>query len=259
MKYFVGLLAIITLIVGATVGAYVAFENAVDTKAGGSDANGGVIESGTTLPTSVPNANQVIVIGTLASIHLDGARLDALPMPLTVTAPRGEGAASVQNVLVDGTTTDIEWDAGSPLNLSSDGGYIVTGPLTLDADASSTIVHFGDLPHGFAAGTYQIASSVAVGTGGLGTAVDQVAFSVGDSSSISFRGDTSAAFGALSISTRGTGYVVIVGDLTIVRPDRSQTKVVSVTLPDGPFDVALTPANGAVSVHATLQGSVTTA
>ena len=255
-----GLLAILALIVGATVVGYNAFQDAVDTRAGGgSTDDAGVIEAGTTVPTSVPNANQVIVLGTITSIHLDGARLDALPMPLTVTAPQGEGAASFQNVLVGGATTDIEWNAGTPLNLSSDGGYIVTGPLTLDADPSSMVIHFGQLPHGFAAGTYQITSSVAVGTGSLAQAVDQVAFSVDGSSSLSFRGDTSATFGPLSLSTRGTGNVVITGDLTIVRPDRSQTKIASITLESGPFDAALTPIAGTVSVHATLQGSVTTA
>jgi hypothetical protein len=181
-------------------------------------------------------------------------------MPIVVSTPsRGEGSGGTfQNVQVDGKTTEIEWDAGQPLRVGSDSGFLVTGPVTIDADPTNTVIAFGNQPHGFAPGTYKINSSVAVGSGGLGKAVDGVTFTATDGSSVAFRGDASATMPTVNLESRGTGKVVVQGDLTVLRPDGSQTKVKSVALPSGPFDVTITPGSIGFTVKATLQGDVAT-
>ena len=267
MKYLVGLLVTIAVVVGATIAGYNYFENEIETRAGtsagtsgGGGDDGGVIGGGTTVPTSLPRQSQVIVQGTVTSIHLEGARVDSLPMPLVVTTPsRGNGSGGTfQNVQVDGQPTEIEWDAGQPLRLGGDGGFLVTGPLTIDADSTNTVIGLGKAPHGFAAGTYTITSSVAVGSGGLGKAVDSVSFVATNGSSVAFRGEASTTLPTRALAMRGTGNVVIQGDLTVIRPDGSQTKITSATLPAGPFDVSITPGGSGLAVNGTLQGDVTT-
>jgi len=259
VKYFVGLIAIIALIAGATVAGYWYFENDVETR-GGDAGDFGVIEGVSTLPTSIPAASQVIVQGSITSIHLEGARVDQLPLPLVfVTPSRGEGGATFLNVQVDGEATEIDWDSGQPLRVDGDGGFLVTGPLTIDTDPTNTVIGMGDAPHGFSPGTYSINSSVAVGAGRLARAADSVSFVATDGSSVAFRGTASSTMPTVGLAMNGAGSVVIQGDLTLVRPDRSQTKVKSVTLTSGPFHVTTTSENGNLTVQATLQGAVTTA
>ena len=266
MKYLAGLLAVVALVGGATVLGYNYFEHAVDTRSGGGGGrgvdDGGVIKAAdtTTVPTSLPNSNQVIVTGTITTIHLEGARIDSLPMPLTVTTPqRGEGAgATMQNVQVDGASTDIEWDAGTPLQLAGDGGALVTGPCTVDADPTTTIVGFGTSPNGFAPASYAVSSPVAVGTGSLARPVDQATMVASDQSAITFRGDASTTYGTVALTMNGTGKAEIHGQLVVVRPDGSQQQVSSVVLDNGPFKAAIDPTASGLQVSVTLQGTVTT-
>jgi hypothetical protein len=265
VKYFAGLLAAVALVCGATVAGYNYYEHAVDTRSGGGGGggdDGGVIAAGdtTSVPTSLPNTDQVIVTGTIAHFHAEGARLESVPMPLTITTPqRGEGAgASIQNVQVDGEATDIEWDAGTPLALAGDGGALVTGPCTVDADPTNTTLGLGATPHGFVPGTYTVTSSVAIGTGSLARPADQATMVATDQSAITFRGDATTTFGTVALSLVGTGAVTIQGDLLIVRPDGSQQKITSVTFPSGQFKAKLNPSATGPQVSATLQGAVTT-
>ena len=266
MKYFAGLLAVVALVCGATVAGYVYFERAVDTRSGngnsGGGDDGGVIASGgtTTVPTSLPNADQVIVTGTITTLHLEEARIVSVPMPITITTPeRGEGAgASIQNVQVDGATTDIEWDAGTPLALAGNGGALVTGPCTVDVDSANATVSLGASPHGFTAATYSVTSSVAIGTGSLARPADHVTMVAGDQSAITFRGDASTTFAIVPLSMVGSGKVTIQGDLVIVRPDSSQQRITSVSFATGQFKVKVNPTANGPQVNATLQGAVTT-
>jgi len=266
VKYLAGLLALVALVCGATVAGYNYFEHAVDTRSGVSGGTGGgdngVVQAagGTTVPTSLPNSDQVIVVGTITSIQLEGARIAALPMPLTITTPvRGEGAgASIQHVQVDGETTDVEWDAGTPLELAGDGGALITGPCTVTVDPTNTVIVFGTDPHGFAPGNYSVNSSVAVGTGSLARPADHVSMVAGDGSGVVFRGNATTTYGTVSLALQGNGKVVLTGDLVLVRPDKSQQKVGSVTFASGPFSVKVDPSATGLQVNATLQGAVTT-
>ena len=135
MKYFVGLLAVLGLAAGVTVGGYNLWEHAVSTRTGADD-NGGVIAGGcddvgaddrTTRPL-LPT--QVTVTGTVTALHIEGAVLPPLALPLTITTPeRGEGSgATIKAITVDGKPSGIEWDAGLPLKLNGDGGTLVLAP-----------------------------------------------------------------------------------------------------------------------------------
>ena len=264
MKYFAGLLAIVALACGITVVAYNKFESDVSTKGTGTSGDDtGVVQVGdtTTFPTLVPAPNQVIVTGTITALHIENGRTK-VPMPLTINpVTRGEGTgATIGQATVDGKPTDIAWDAGTPLNIDGPGGAIVTGPCTIDVDPTNTTVGWGLDPDGFAPGTYTINSPVAVGTGSLARPADNVTFAVTDNNaSLVFHGDANAQFPTISLDISGSnGRVDIKGDLDVLRPDRSQQKFSAVSLPAGKFSVSFSPAAGKITVHAVLEGAVTT-
>lgn len=255
MKYFAGLLAIVALVAGATVGAYHAWDRATHTK----DDNGGVLAGGPTTTSQEPPRpaeGQVAVTGKISTAHSDGAVVRALPTPLTVTtANRGEGGATITPVTVNGKETSIEWNAGQPLSLEGDGGSLVLGPIAVDVAADISLVLDG--VHSLAPGTYTINTSVAVGS----TPKDSVTFTATDTTTIEFRGTASTppptpGVGA-GISIGGNGAATISGDLTIERPDGSTTPASSITLDNGAYLLNLTPdPAGGFTVQATLQGPV---
>jgi hypothetical protein len=264
VKYFVGLLALLGLAAGLTVGGYQLWEHAVSTRTGADD-NGGVIAGGTTPATTGATApaapKQVPVSGTVSALHVEGAVLQPLALPLEITTPeRGEGSgATVKAITVDGKASGIEWDAGTPLELGGDGGMLELAPLGVDADAEHLYISFGTGAHGFAPGEYHIDTPVAVGTGGLATPVKSVTFEATATSTIAFRGNASTTLDPRDLSIQGPGKVVLAGDLTVHNPDGSTTKAAMVTLEAGPFQLAITPVEGGYLLQqATLQGVIQT-
>ena len=263
MKYFVGLLALLGLAAGLTFGGYQLWDHAVSTRTGADD-NGGVIAGGaTTVPgatTTALAAKQVTVTGTVSALHVEGAVIEPLGLPLTITTPeRGEGSgATVKGITVDGKASGIEWDAGTPLELGGD-GTLQLAPLGLDADADHLYVSFATGAHGFSPGEYHIDTPVAVGTGGLATPMKSVTFEATTSSTITFRGNASTTLDPRQLSIRGPGKVVLAGDLTVTQPDGSTLKAAMVTLESGPFQLAITPVEGGYTLRqATLQGVIQT-
>ena len=263
MKYFVGLLALLGLAAGLTFGGYQLWEHAVSTRAGADD-NGGVIAGGSTTapgPTTPPPApTQVTVTGTVSALHVEGAVLEPLELPLTITTPeRGEGSgATVKGITVDGRPSGIEWDAGTPLELQGE-GKLQLAPLIVDADADGVYLSFGNGAHGFSPGEYDIDAPVAVGTGGLATPVQSVTFEATVTSTIAFRGNASTTLDPRELSVRGPGKVVLAGDLTVVQPDGSTAKAAMVTLVAGPFQLLLKPVDGGYDLsQCTLQGVIQT-
>jgi hypothetical protein len=251
VKYFVGLLAIVALVAGATVGGYRVWDRATHTR----DDNGGVLAGGDTSPTLPPEVpapapGQVIVTGTVTAAHLEGAAIAQLAMPITVsTAVRGEGGATITPVLVNGKTTSIEWNAGQPLPLSGDGGSLALGPVAIEV--TDGIVLILDGVHGVAAGTYTIDTSVAVGS----QPKDSVTFTATDTTTIQFRGTASTPLPTPELTTDGSGALTLQGSLTIAHPDRSTSPASAITLDSGTYSIKLTPAEGGgFTVQATLQG-----
>jgi hypothetical protein len=255
MKYFVGMLAIVGLVAGATVGGYRAWDKATHTR----DDNGGVLAgapSPATLAPEVPTPaeGQVIVTGTISAAHVEGLDLGTLPTPFTVsTATRGEGGATITPVLVNGKSTSIEWTAGQPLPFSGDGGGLNLGPVALDVTPDGVALLLDGL-HGVVPGTYTIATSVAVGS----QPKDSVTFEATDKTTIEFRGTTSTPLAAPAVASgaaTGSGMVTLQGTLTVVKPDRSTSPASIITLDSGTYTITLTPvAGGGFTVQATLQG-----
>ena len=267
MKYFVGLLALLGLAAGLTFGGYTLWDHAVATRTGADD-NGGVIGGGPsggtdTTATTTPAPKQVTVTGTVFSLHAEGAVMAPLALPLTITTPeRGEGSgATIKAIMVDGKPSSIEWDAGLPFELSSegDGGALVVAPLTVDADRDHVYVSYDDAAHGFAPGSYHLDTPVAVGTGGLATPVKSVTFDATAASTVTFRGNASTTFDAHDLSLRGPGRVVLDGDLTVLQPDGSKTRTLQVTLDTGPFQIDLAFGKDGYAINqVTLQGVIHT-
>lgn len=250
VKHFIGMLAIVGLVAGATAGAYRAWDRATHTR----DDNGGVLAGNvgptSTLPPGIPGPaeGQVSITGTVTAAHLEGVALGALPTPITVTtADRGLGGATITPVLVNGKSTSIEWSAGAPLPLESEGGGLLLGPVTVDVTDGITMILDG--VHGFAPGTYRIMTSVAVGS----APKDSVTFIATDKTTIQFRGTATTPIPELT--TEGSGTVSIQGDLGVVHPDRTVTVSSAITLDSGTYQVAFTALEGGgFAVQATLQG-----
>ncbi|MGI8664017.1 MAG: hypothetical protein ACR2LQ_12535 [Acidimicrobiales bacterium] len=262
MRYFLGLLAAVALVAGATKLGYDRFENEINTKTA---AKTSTQASTTTLPPIIPSADQVVVVGVVSNAHIESALLDPLLVPLTITTPeRGLSASGTfTGVTIDGAESSIHWDAGTPLQLGSAGetvGSLAVGAVTLDADASNMVVSFpDDEPQGISPDSFKINSPVAVAAGsGLSTARDNAAFEATPTATVTFTGGASTTFATKALTARGPGKVVLNGSLTLVRPDRSQSKITSITLDKGPFTLSFTPDVNGLKIQATLQGTVTT-
>ena len=248
MKYFAGMLAIVALVAGATVGAYRAWDRATHTR----EDNGGVLAGGdassSTLPADAPAPaeGQLIVKGTVTSAHLEGVALTELPTPITVTtAERGRGGATITPVVVNGDSTSIEWNAGQPLPLS--GGSLLLGPVAIDVGEGITCVLDG--VHGMTPGTYKVATPVAVGS----QPKDSVTFTATETTTIAFRGGANTPLSDLTAD--GSGTVSLEGTLTLANPDRTTTTTSSITLDSGTYKITLAPAEGGgFTVDAILQG-----
>ncbi|MEY2402716.1 MAG: hypothetical protein QOD38_267 [Acidimicrobiaceae bacterium] len=252
MKYFVGMLAIVGLVAGATVGAYRVWDRATHTR----DDNGGVLAGGgassSSLPADAPAPaeGQVIVTGTVATAHLEGAAIGQLATPFTVTtATRGQGGATITPVTVSGSSTSIDWTAGQPLPLTGDGGGLALGPISIEVGDGITLVLDG--VQGVLPGTYKIATSVAVGS----QPKDSVTFTATDATTIDFRGTATTPLSTPDLTTNGSGALTLQGNLTVAHPDRSTTTASEITLDSGTYTISLTPADGGgFTVQATLQG-----
>ncbi|MEO7557211.1 MAG: hypothetical protein ABIV94_11480 [Acidimicrobiales bacterium] len=259
VRYFLGLLAAVALVAGATTLGYNRFQDELETRTAPSTT--APKPTGTTLPEVLPSGGQVVVVGTVSSVHLESALIDPLPTPLTITTPnRGlDAGATFTGLTVDGQDSSIHWDAGTPLQLAGTAGSIAVGAVTVDADGSTTVVTFGDLPQGVTAGPYTINNPVAVSLGdALPAARDTVGFTATATATVTFTGGAAASFPTQKLSARGPGKAVLTGGLTLVRPDGTQSTISSATLPTGPFTVELTLDDRGLTVRATLQGTVET-
>jgi hypothetical protein len=252
VKYFFGLLAIVGVVGGATVAGYRAWDKATHTR----EDNGGVLTAGpsTTAPSDslLPAKGQVALVGGVTGMHIDGATVDNLPMPITVTtADRGVGGATITPVEVDGHTTSIDWQAGQPMPISGDGGNLLLKGVTIDAGSDGISIVL-DGTQSMTPGTYKIDTSVAVGS----TPMDRVTFSATDKTTAKFRGTASAPYGE-PLHAQGAGSLSLDGKVTVTHPDGSTTEATHLELDQGLYRLTLTPTpQGDFNLQALLQGNV---
>ena len=252
MKYFFGLLAIVGVVAGVTVAGYRAWDKATHTR----DDNGGVLTGGpsTTAPANslLPAKGQVALVGGVTAMHIDGATVDNLPMPITVTvADRGVGGATITPVDVNGKTTSIDWQAGQPMPISGDGGNLLLKGVAIDASPDGVSIVL-DGTQSMTPGTYRITTSVAVGS----TPRDSVTFDASDKTTAKFRGTASVPHEG-PLHTEGAGSITLDGKVTVTHPDGSTTQATHLELDQGLYRVTLTPTPGGDFIlQALLQGDV---
>jgi hypothetical protein len=247
-RTFVGLLVAVVAVAGLTAAAALVLD--LDEEDADDD-----VATATTVTEPLPPPGQSIVSGTVTSVHVEGAAVDAIPTPFEVTTPeRGFGAgATFEGVTVDEETASIQWNAGTPLVFESDGGALVVGPVVVDADAAGIAVLLDGPAHAFRDGAYALRGSVAVGVAGIADPRDSVEFTAGPESTVTFAGGARTVLAPQAYVMRGPGRVVLTGQFTVKRSDGS-VRAVAIELPNGPFEVTLTPAEGGYAVEATLQG-----
>lgn len=252
MKYFLGLLAIVGVVAGGTVAGYRAWDKATHTR----DDNGGVLTAGPTTSAPgnplLPATNQVVLVGGVTAMHIDGATIDSVAMPITVTtADRGVGGATITPVQVDGKTTSIDWQAGQPLPLSGDGGNLLLKGVTIEASPDGISVVL-DGVQSFTPGAYRIATSVAVGS----TPKDAVDFTATDKTTAKFRGTASTPYTG-PLMTQGAGSISLDGNVTVTDHDGGTRQATHLELDKGLYKLTLTPTpRGDFILQATLQGNV---
>ncbi|MGH9185915.1 MAG: hypothetical protein ACRD0U_08905 [Acidimicrobiales bacterium] len=250
---FAGLMAVVVIVAGLTGGGYQLWKTI------GPEDTGGTVETDSTTPA--PGEGQSVVTGTITSLHVEGASLAQLVLPAQiVTLERGLGSgATFEGVVIEGAEGSIEWDAGRPLDLASDGGALVLAPgVVVNAVPEGITVTLDGPVHSFLPATYHITSPVAVGTSGIAQPVDSVTFDATEASTVTFRGGASTTFAPQPITLTAEGPVTIGGTLTVARPD-GQVTATSITLASGLSQLTLTPGEGGLAILATLQGETTIA
>ncbi len=255
VQRLLGVWIALAIVAGGTAVAVEALDLAAD------EANVDATPS-TTATTADPSLrpDQVRVTGTITALHVEGARLEPLALPLTIDAPeRGSGnGAEVRGILVDGKPATVVWDAGRPLQLKS-GAALVLDPVTIDLAPTGLVLSLGGAVHGFAPGTYRIDTPVALGQSGLARPRDTVTFDADERSTMEVKGSPAILLPrVIALILRGPGRVTLTGDLRAITADGNRA-VHAIELPSGPFEIELTPGPAGYTVEALLEGATTLA
>ncbi len=252
IAYFV---ALVVAVAGIAVGIRVVSSNssALDRFKDGTPST-----TTTTIPGPKPAPGQAFVKGTVTKLTAEGAQSAAIPAPFTLTAiERGVGKATIENALVDGKRTSIAWGSGTPLPITGTGGSVDLSGSKVEVDASGAATWTVDgSPRALKPGTYRAGASVAVGTTGVGTARDAVAFTADAQTTLTAHGGVVIKVAAARLELKGPGKVSAAGQLQ-VRDENSLKPAAGIQFGEGPYTVTLTPVEGHVDVDAVLQGTLT--
>lgn len=231
LRLFVGMWALLVLVVGATVvvadvldvgeGDDQVVSGSDTTRPEGAEGPGGA-EGAEDGPTEVLRPGQHTVAGTVTAVHLEGAVLEprSLPVPVTVISDRGFGnGGELTGVTVEGQPSTIVWDGGRPFALSA-GGALVVEPAVVDLVADGLRLALGGGAHALEPGRYQLDTPVAVGQAGIATPRDSVAFEAGLDARFEARGDAAVVLdGGSPRRLLGPGLVRLEGALVLTDVD----------------------------------------
>jgi hypothetical protein len=192
LRWFVGISAVLALVVGVTVVVY-------DRVEGFNGPDDQVVDA----PAEDPGADGLVaagatrVEGTVTTVHLEGAVPDPrlVPAPLTLVSERGFGnGGEVTGVEVGGRRSVIVWDGGRPFVLASGAG-LVLDPVTVDLVPGGLRAGLGGAVHALGEGEHRLDTPVAVGQAGVATPYDAVTFTAGPDAQLEAAGDTALVFG----------------------------------------------------------------
>lgn len=207
----------------------------------GPDGTPGSASTTTSGPTPAPG--QLRVQGTITALHLEGAVLSPrqLPTPLTIVSDRGFGnGGELTGVLVDGKPSTIVWDGGRPFELSGGVG-LELDPLAVDLAPSGVRLLLGGGAHTMLPGSYQLDTPVAIGSSGIATPRDRVAFTTAPNALFEGRGDAAIVLGPDSPRRFvGPGRAALTGSLEITDA-RGTHPTDTLSLAQGAFDLTVTP------------------
>ncbi|MFP5254770.1 MAG: hypothetical protein ACLGI8_02855 [Acidimicrobiia bacterium] len=250
LRLFVGMWALLVLVVGATV----VVADVLDlgegddpvgggsniTRPEGADGSGGAPGDGGE-PMEVLRPGQHRLTGAVTAVHLEGAVLEprALPVPLTVVSDRGFGnGGELTGVTVDGQPSTIVWDGGRPFVLSG-GRALVPEPAVVDLVPDGLRVALGGGAHALEPGRYQLDTPVAVGQAGIATPRDAVAFDAGAEARFEARGDAAVVLGT-PVRLLGPGLVRLAGTLEVTGAEGPVTGS-TFEVARAAFDLTFTP------------------
>lgn len=240
LRWFLALSSVLVAVVGVTV----VLHDRLDDGGGASDQV--ISPAAGDTATSVRAGAQIAVSGKVTAIHLEGAVLDPrdVPTPLTISSDRGLGnGADVTGVTVGGKPSTIVWDGGRPFVLSAGPG-LTLDPVTVDLVGSSLSCALAPGVHALRPGAYRLDTPVAVGSSGVATSHDSVAFEAGADSRLSARGDAALVFGPEGEHTfTGPGLVHLEGELVIERPVGAQSAT-TLDLSSAPYELTFSPTEG---------------
>jgi hypothetical protein len=209
--------------------------------------------------TSAVASSRAQITGTLTALAADVAVTDPIAPPFTITVPdRGNGGAEFDHVTVNGKTSQVNWNAGQPLPVRGSGQGLNLNAAAVRVDSKGIVWSLDGAVRDLLPGAYTLASSVAVGSGGLGASVDSVNLTAGNDSSVSTRGGAMLTVPAGPLRIEGQhGTLELSGKLVVTTPTGTKS-VTKATFGPGTYVVTLTPAAGGYDVVATLDGKLVT-
>jgi hypothetical protein len=210
----------------------------------------------TTVPVDiVPAAGQTFVTGNLTSLSADNAVGPPLTPPFTITiASRGQGNADITGVLVGGQDVEIFWYGGQPLPVSGTGQLAIDGGAVSVDPGGITWMLDGAI-RSLTTGHFNLGAPVAVGSGGLATPHQSIAFDAGSRSTMQTSGHAQVHLAPAPLRLTGPGSVTLQGDFQ-VQTSTASRHAQTVTFGPGSYDMALTPTASGDTIRATLQGAV---
>jgi hypothetical protein len=255
MRRVLGALAILIAAVAVGLGVGVVLHHRSSGSGSGSSGGGATGSTTTLAPEIVPAPGQTLLTGTVTTLTATNAVGPALTPPFTLTIPvRGAGSADITGAQVGGSNVEIYWYGGQPLPFSGTGQLAINGGA-VSINASGTTWMLDGATRSLTPGHFFLGSPVAVGTSGLATPEQSLAFDTGSDATMITSGGAQIHQAPAALSLTGPGSVNLQGTFQM-QTDTATRSVHTVVFGPGSFDIALTPIAEGDTIKATLQGAI---
>ena len=236
----------------AVVGVHVLNDHTSLVAGSAGSARSGSASSG---PKVVPGQGQAFVTGDLDHAALDGAQVQPVRSPFTITAlERGQGRVAIEKALMGDRRVTITWNSGTPLPVSGDGALDL-GATHVEVSKDGPVLFLDGAPRTFMPGSYTLGATVAVGTGGLATPRDGVEFTSDDQTTLQSEGGVVIHLDPQNLVLQGPGKLTMNGHFKVQYPKKT-VSASTVNFAEAPYRVTVDPTGSSVHVDAILQGPV---